>query len=174
MAAFASSYIKTVASQVTRSPDAASMTGANFSSWYRQDEGTLFVDYYERAFSATHQTVYASSGSANERITLNVNVSNVLDAQIVTGGTDTFGGNTPTLTAQDYRLALAYKTNDSGISANGSAVTTDTSVTLPTTISQMNIGATLTPSQFLNSTIKKLAFYPKRIANDQLQGITTV
>jgi hypothetical protein len=41
--AFPTSYIKTEASQVTRSADSASMTGTNFSEWYRQDEGTVYV-----------------------------------------------------------------------------------------------------------------------------------
>jgi hypothetical protein len=37
--AFPTSYIPTVASQVTRAADSASMTGTNFSDWYRADEG---------------------------------------------------------------------------------------------------------------------------------------
>jgi hypothetical protein len=37
--AFPTSYIPTVASQVTRSADSASMTGANFSDWYRLMRG---------------------------------------------------------------------------------------------------------------------------------------
>jgi hypothetical protein len=41
--AFPTSYIPTVASQVTRSADSASMTGTNFSDWYRADEGTFIV-----------------------------------------------------------------------------------------------------------------------------------
>jgi hypothetical protein len=39
---FPTSYIPTVASTVTRAAEVASMTGTNFSSWYRQDQGTIY------------------------------------------------------------------------------------------------------------------------------------
>jgi hypothetical protein len=42
--AFPTSYIPTTTSTVTRSADVASITGSNFSSWYRQDEGTMFIE----------------------------------------------------------------------------------------------------------------------------------
>jgi hypothetical protein len=41
---FRSSYIPTEGSAVTRAADVASISGTNFSSWYRQDEGTVFYD----------------------------------------------------------------------------------------------------------------------------------
>jgi hypothetical protein len=43
--AFATSYIPTVASQVTRAADVAVMTGANFSNWYLQNDGTFFAEF---------------------------------------------------------------------------------------------------------------------------------
>jgi len=42
--AFPTSYIATTSAATTRSADVASITGSNFSSWYRQDEGTVFCD----------------------------------------------------------------------------------------------------------------------------------
>jgi len=42
--AFPTSYIATSGSQATRVADIASMTGTNFSEWYRQDEGSVVVD----------------------------------------------------------------------------------------------------------------------------------
>jgi hypothetical protein len=41
--AFPTSYIPTTSATVTRAADVASITGSNFSSWYRQDEGTVFA-----------------------------------------------------------------------------------------------------------------------------------
>jgi hypothetical protein len=38
--AFPTSYIPTTAATATRAADVASISGSNFSSWYRQDEGT--------------------------------------------------------------------------------------------------------------------------------------
>jgi hypothetical protein len=41
---FPTSYIPTSGSTVTRAADVASITGTNFSSWYRQSGGTVFID----------------------------------------------------------------------------------------------------------------------------------
>jgi hypothetical protein len=90
----------------------------------------------------------------------------------VSGGVDTFGGNTPLLTIGDTKIAFAYKIDNAGVSVNGSAVTTDSSVILPLGISQMTIGSTGVPSQFLNSTIKKIAYHSQRLTNAELQTLT--
>ena len=56
---FPTSYIPTVASQVTRSADTASMTGSNLSSWYRADEGHIsrFAYFPERLSNAQLQAL---------------------------------------------------------------------------------------------------------------------
>jgi hypothetical protein len=168
--AFPTSYIPTVAATVTRAADVASITGANFSSFYNQTEGTMFANYAERAFSVAHQVVTVSNGTSTERISLALNASNTLDVAVISGGTDTFAGNTPTLTAQQYQIGFGYKADNSGVSANGSAITVDSAVTLPT-VSQLDIGARGS-SQILNSTIKRLTYWPTRLADTTLQQIT--
>jgi hypothetical protein len=171
--AFASSYFPNAGTLggVTRAADVASITGANFSSWYNQAEGTMFANYAERAFSVTHQVATVSNGTANERISLAVNSSNVLDVGVISNLTDTFGGNTPTLTTQEYRIGFGYKADNSGVSANGSAITVDSAVTLPT-VSQLDIGARAGSTQILNSTIKRLTYWPTRFADTVSQQIT--
>ena len=169
--AFPTSYIPTTTATVTRAADVASITGSNFSSFYNQTEGTVFANYAERAFSVTHQVATVSNGTANERISLAINPSNILDVGVISGGTDTFGGNTPTLTAQEYKIGFGYKADNSGVSANGSAITVDSAVTLPT-VSQLDVGARAGSNQILNSTIKRLTFWPTRLADITLQQIT--
>ena len=169
--AFATSYIPTTTATVTRAADVASITGSNFSSFYNQTEGTVFANYAERAFSVTHQVATVSNNTANERISLAINPSNILDVGVISGGTDTFGGNTPTLTAQEYKIGFGYKADNSGVSANGSAITVDSAVTLPT-VSQLDVGARAGSNQILNSTIKRLTFWPTRLADTTLQQIT--
>jgi hypothetical protein len=41
---FPTSYIPTTDATATRAADVASISGSNFSSWYRQDEGTVFAN----------------------------------------------------------------------------------------------------------------------------------
>jgi hypothetical protein len=165
--AFPTGYIKTVASQVTRSADSASMTGANFSEWYRQDEGTTYVDATARqngsyAFQITDGTNnnyivggrYASSGSSALAAT-----NGVIQANFGSG-------------ALVAKTAFAYKFNDFAVSTNAGTVATDTSGVIPL-VNQIRIGAARDGGVNLNGTIKKLSYYPARLTNEQLQALTS-
>ena len=169
--AFPTSYIPTTSATATRAADVASVTGANFSSWYNQTAGTIYNEYLERAPNIQHVVYQISDSTNNERIVLTVNSSNVLDIGVISTGADTFVGNAPTVTAQSYKVGFGYKSDNSGVSINGSAITIDSAVILPT-LSQLNIGARLGTAQFLNSTIKRLTYWPVRLANTTLQAIT--
>jgi hypothetical protein len=172
--AFATSYIPTVASQVTRSADSASMTGTNFSSWYNPSEGTL---YAEAKTSSTADSI--------ERVAL----------QLLENGQDNFvtvgsyngqgrvrvfdnGSNQATLSLDSvsgfYKVTGTYKTNDVAGVVNGGTVSTDTSVTLASfnRLNTANIGQYYIGSRYINGTIKKLAYYPIRVTNANLQAIT--
>lgn len=168
--AFATSYIPTVASQVTRSADAASMTGANFSSWYRADEGTLYGEY---TGSAGWALQFGVANNFNDRIALGTTSGNnfvVSDSSGVNQATlGTYNGTQQTFA----KVSGAYRVNDFACSVNGGVVATDTSGTVPNPIAA-NIGSrnSGTPAGFLNGTIKKIAYYPVRLANATLQSLT--
>lgn len=69
------------------------------------------------------------------------------------------------------KVSYVYKTNDYAISGNGAAVATDTVALVPTT-NQFYIGGD-SSSRSLNGTIKKIAYYPRRLSNTQLQALTS-
>jgi hypothetical protein len=168
-AAFPTSYIPTVASQVTRSADAASMTGANFTSWYRADEGTLYADINPRAL-ATTSGISINDNTTSNRIRLaTTSVSD--QGTVTTSGTDqaVINGGTPAANT-NMRLALGYKANDFGLSLNASTTSTDTVGTVPV-VNQLQIGAETTSRG--NLTLKKVAYYPSKLTSAQLQAITT-
>ena len=72
--AFPTSYIPTTTAAVTRSADVASITGSNFSSWYRQDEGTVFANATTNARHAGANTfpriASLSDGTTSNRMDL--------------------------------------------------------------------------------------------------------
>jgi hypothetical protein len=71
------------------------------------------------------------------------------------------------------KTAGAFATDDFACSVNGGAAATDTSGAIATSYSRLNIGTNYNSSVgFINGTIKKLAFYPKRLTNAELQAIT--
>ena len=179
--AFPTSYIPTVASQVTRAADSASMTGANFSSWYNQAEGTLYAEAAAPLWGANdvasapamasindgaaNNRIYLGRSAASTRPFFNVNVAGVTQADITTSLTSWAGGSA-------MKLAGAYEVNDFAICTDGGAAGTDTVGTLPV-VTQLLIGSR-GDGPIWNSTIKKLAYYPARVTNAQLQAMTTV
>lgn len=158
--------------QTTRTADVASMTETNFSSWYRQDEGT-FVCSGDSANvdTASSAAVAAFKDSNNyQRIRIGGTYS---DITAVSGGvTQVHTSGIAFAQGKAVTTAMAYKLNDYAQSSNGGAVETDASATLPVGIDTLNIGAATSGSNVLNGHISRLAYYPKRLTNTELQALT--
>jgi hypothetical protein len=72
------------------------------------------------------------------------------------------------------KIAVSLDTNDAAATADGNSVTTDTSVTLPSGLSQLTIGATWTgTTKHLNGHIKRVALYPEALTDTELQSLTS-
>jgi hypothetical protein len=165
--AFATSYIPTVASQVTRSADSATMTGTNFSSWYRADEGTLYGEFNGiPELTSSQQSFKVWDGTNNNRTQISLVGASAFFVRMVNGGALQANlGDTPTANTA-YKISGAYKVNDTSVSISGAAALTDTTCIIPV-VNQAVISSNI-------GTIKKLAYYPKRLTNAELQGVTTV
>ena len=163
--AFPTSYIPTVASSVTRSADAASMTGVNFSQWYRADEGTL---YLEGIANTTGYSASMNDNSSSNAITLVSGTSGTAFWVDVSGVSQAAIGTR----SLSMRYAGAYKANDIAFSSAGGVVATDTTATIPV-VSRLNIGTRAGGSGPISGTIKKIAYYPWRLTNAQLQALTS-
>ena len=174
--AFPTSYIPTVASQVTRSADSASMTGTNFSEWYRADEGTLYADYVATQTNIGTVVSVASTGNTNPLgIFENWAGTNVRVGIPAVAFLDSSG---VAITANtQYKTAFAIKSGDFASSTNASTVQTS-SGDYPSYVNNaisLTIGGPSSAGsfQYVNSTIKKLAYYPARLTNEQLQALTS-
>lgn len=172
--AFATSYIPTVASQVTRAADAASMTGTNFSSWYNAGQGSLYSEASVYDVSSARNAFVINDGTTSNRI-LTGHGANP-KGFIATGGTTQMNQNITTVTfsANTFsKVSLAYADNNGNAAANGSIGTLDTAMTIPV-VTQLQIGAqTGSAATTLNGSIKKLAYYPIRCTDAQLQALTS-
>jgi hypothetical protein len=93
-----------------------------------------------------------------------VTVAGVAQADIANGGAIADGSNA--------KMVGAYQVNNFAFSFNANSVSTDTSGTIPV-VRQMLIGSRSGATNFLNGTIKKLAYYPLRVTNAQLQALTS-
>jgi hypothetical protein len=171
---FATSYIPTVASQVTRSADAASMTGTNFSSWYRGDEGTFYFESQKspQTLNGRYIGVTNSIGTSYFEFFQNSSdfwfenyVNNSLQARL------TF----PTTNISLMKMAGTYKINDFAGTLNSAIVQTDTSGLIPDpSILSFYIGKYVASNTqyMLNACIRKITYYPQRLSNAELVEIT--
>jgi hypothetical protein len=172
--AFPTSYIPTTTAAATRSADVASITGANFSSWYRQDEGTVFAEnsqsatsgdvaysYYLDAGGGLANSIYSDVTSGNRR-------GVVFSGNVVQCATN-FGAITSGVQA---RTAFGLKQDQFGLALNGGSVGTDNSGSIPTGITRIFVGNNSASSAAINGTIKRLTYWPQRLSNSTLQTIT--
>jgi hypothetical protein len=172
--AFTTSVIPTTSAAATRSADVASITGANFSSWYNATEGTTYTSAqvgYTVPGGWFPIVAGINDGTANNRLEQGYLTANLAGFGVVVGGVDQ-GSVYLATTASIRNLANAYKLNNGGSSCNGSAVSTLNSMAVPV-VNQLSLGNTPFAGNFLNGTIKRLTYWNTRLPNTTLQAITT-
>jgi hypothetical protein len=142
---FATSYIPTVASTVTRQADYISFAT---SSFYNVTGGTLVLDATTGASVVSRTFVALNNASSTEQIGIRCTGSGGFQmfndsASTTTGdpGTGTKGA-LPTIAANSrFKAAFAFAANDYRGSVNGTSVRSDTSGALATGITTINIGS---------------------------------
>ena len=70
------------------------------------------------------------------------------------------------------KTALGYETNNVNSAANGVAGTTDTSETLPTGMTKLELGNVVGVALY-NGYLRRISYWPRRLANAELQSITS-
>jgi hypothetical protein len=168
---FPTSYIPTTTATVTRAADISTSVATSVfeSSWYRQDEGTVLIDMqrtkidkFPRRFRFTDGTsanVIASFWDASlNSSTFSITTSSVNQVAIFGGGgaLEVFA-----------KAGFGLKNNDTAVFYGGVQTGgTQTSVSLPV-VSEVEIA-----SNAFNGWVKRLTYWPTRLANTTLQRIT--
>lgn len=175
--AFPTSYIPTTSAQVTRSADVASMTGTNFSSWYRQDEGTFVytakIDYDPA--NSTYPFIFrAGTDNLNRILSFVYGNTNTICLGIDSGAVSqcSIAAASAITIGVPFSAAVTYKSNDCLIVSAGVVGQSDTSVTLPI-LSALEIGggggSSATP---INGHISRITYFPNRLPNSLLQELS--
>jgi hypothetical protein len=176
MAAFVTSYIPTTTAAATRAADVAVMTGANFSNWYNQTEGTVFAEsQLGSTFVSTRSAFDISDNSTNNRIVYRPAwVGGGIQTVIRSGGSLSADINSVrALNTSPSKAAIAYKVNDFQFTVNGTSVGSDTLGPVPSGVNQIFIGFVPGPGEWLNGHIRRLAFFPRRLADAELTALTS-
>jgi hypothetical protein len=175
---FATSVIPTSLATATRAPDIATMTGTNFSSWYNQSEGTLFAQRIQASSDLVNarRVVSVSDGTASNRIEIYQAGSGTTGANSVLAGVSDFN---PSITGvptagSTVKAALAYSSAGKALTRDGLSVVTSLTVPPLSGILQMNIGGIVSnlAAATYDGYIQRIAYYPRRLSNAELQAIT--
>ncbi len=169
---YATSYIPTSGSTVTRNQDQFSRDG--IGSLINDSEGVLFVEAKTIYDSSTSRRISLSDGSINNRVMLEFDetTENTIKAVITTGGVNsaimTFAASD---LSQYNKIAIKYKLNDFSIWFNGTEVVTDSSGGVPTGLTQLVLDGG-DGSNFFYGEVKQLQVYDTALTDMQLIQLT--
>jgi hypothetical protein len=163
--AFSTSAIETTTAAVTRSADVASITGSAFSSWYRQDEGTVFCAGVSMSSSPGPMLVLRDATAAN-RHQIGINSAAIVASSAVQAS---FGF----VLAGQTRCSFGYALNNSAFVTNLNATATDINCLMPSGVTYATIGKfDFGGGESYNGHIRRLTFWPTRLSNASLQTLT--
>ena len=175
---FPTSYIKTSGASATRSADNASITGENFSSWYRQDEGSIVCEGsidMNKTKGGTGMPLYNVLRDTTSLLGLSRDSSSWYHSIINnTISNFEYWNNVKSVTG-----AITYNYNDGYIHSyiNGNQNLSSTTWLREKDIvheqsETLKLGTGGSVDNVLNGHIKKLSYYPQRLTNEQLQQLT--
>ena len=170
---FATSYIPTVASTVTRAADQASITGTNFSSWYNQAQGTLYAESDDNGSNTNGAATLFNIG-ANGNNAIAFYGTGVNSARLLVRLNAAFIINTSSsVTTQPIKQAASFKDGAVSCTANGSLFVTNVNVNIPHNLDTLYIGYYPYTAAYLTGHIRKLSYYPVALSSSNLVALTS-
>ena len=168
---YATSYIPTSGSTVTRNQDVCTNGGSLAS--INSTEGVLYAEIAALANSGTTRFVGLNDGSNSNRVVIvYYNVSNRIRAIVSSGGTKYVDVNYQLTNILDFhKVAIKYKLNDFALWIDGVEVKTDTTLNAPIGLDSLDFllsGA----NNFFGKT-KAVAVFPY-LTDAELADLTTI
>jgi hypothetical protein len=170
---FATSYIPTTTASAVRSADVCSITGANFTSFYNQSEGTIIGQGIVDTVGIGLLFPYFASfndGTANNRVVLGATNSAGSGVRpiVVAAGSTSFTNTIGTSSAgQSRKVGMVYKQNDFIAAHNGTLTAADNTGNVPSVVDRVSFDG-----PFFVGTIAAIRYYKKRLPNAKLAQLT--
>lgn len=168
----ATNYIPTTTASAVRSADVCSITGAAFSGFYNQEEGSFSCVTTKPSTNSNSFIVHASDGTFDNAIDMRYNTATQAGSIMNVSNVTQFSLASTISASALVKQSVGYKIDDCAYSANSGSVITDTSASIPTT-NRMVIGNSAAGgSYYLNGTVSSIRYYKKRLPNAKLQALT--
>jgi hypothetical protein len=159
--AFPTSYIPTTTAAVTRNADVVSITGTNFSSWYRQGTGSIFMKYILQNTTAAYSARF-DNGSVSNSVQF---IANANGANINISSVAQYSRTSIPFAVNQIRVqCLAYELDNVNSVFDGILGVNDSLATIPTVDQLVFVGHV--------GPIARLTYWPTRLPDSTLQAIT--
>jgi len=174
-ASYATSYIPTQGSAVTRIVDVCSQTVPD--GIIGQTEGTLFVDYN---FTSSSNTLDATPirilGSGSASVYFEMNTNETLEVVVInSAGALIFNSISPTQSVGRIKVAVVYKDSDYAYYINGTQIAVQTSGAFNSaSFTSLNLGSYSSGVQMLSDSVNQAILFPTRLSNAELEALTTL
>lgn len=170
---FASSYIKTEASSVTRSEDFCNDGGD--ATLFSSIEGTMFVDLEETFKDSSFGRVSISNSSTSNRLVIGKQTNNTQFRMFIQ--------SSGSVVAQHYvtadfdvrnKLAITYRNDEFKFYHNGVLLSTDTSGDVPTGLNAFSFNENNLGSQDFFGLINEARYYDRVLTEAEAKQLTTI
>lgn len=169
--AFATSYIPTVASQVTRAADQISLATSAFP--YSATAGAIVAEFHPFVVTGNRIIVdLIGANPAEDHIVMRVGSNSIdfVSSNFPSGGVSEFVATT----AVAQKAAIAWASGSESLVKNGGTAETGTAMVLPDGLATMDIGHNgVSGMGKYNGHISKLKYLPRKATNTELQAFTS-
>lgn len=174
---FATSYIPTTDSSVVRPADIISTPT---SDWFLSTEGTFVVDFYGNSYAGNVMSVSDSTGNNSLSVVISSNYNYYTGIEIKTptiGAVELVPGGKQKYTPDDGypRIAFSYKVTGTeaafSVCCNGSENLNNV-LEMPTGLTKMILGCSGAETNFPNTNIKRIMYFPKQVTDSELQELS--
>ena len=172
---YATSYIPTSGSPITRGADSA--TDAGSSDLINSTEGVFYAELKSTAeFVDASSGISINNGTAQSRINIfKVPTNNKLLIQVrAQNNLINFGYTSDTTNVDFDKVAVKWKSGDYAIWINGVEVKTSTSTILPIGLNRVNFNGFTTTYQPFQGNVKCVAVFKEALTDAELTCLTTI
>lgn len=166
---YATSYIKTSGSAVTRNADACN----NAETTFNDSEGVLYAEFKSED-TTNYKLISISDGTDNNRVFLGTRLTTGYIYYFVVSGGSTQASYITTDLASDFtKVAVKYKANDFALWINGTEVSTDSSGSTPIGLDVLQFNGGSGTLDF-HGNCKEVRVYNTALTDTELQELTTI
>jgi hypothetical protein len=173
--AYATSYIPTLGTSVTRVADAASKTG--ISSLIGQQEGVVFLDFVYNGSEAQAGNLFNTNTNTTSSLFIVRTATGIIDAGLFVSGSTAAKINLGSIpVGSRVKLAYAYKSGSSALYVNGVQIGTSANTyTLPSAMTEINLNDDTSYFAFQQSvSFNQTLLFTTRLTNESLAELTSL